>query len=186
VLDANVRNHLARGDVDAAATAAIEGLGPSVFGYLCNVLEEDDARDVFSMFAEDVWRGLPGFRGEASLRSWAFRIAWHAAARFSRDPYRRRGERLPESAASRLAGAVLDSSVLPGGRRERLDRLRAALDPEERTMLVLRVDKGLPWNEIATVLARDGEEATPAALRKRFERLKAKLARLALEHGLIG
>jgi RNA polymerase sigma-70 factor (ECF subfamily) len=81
---------------------------------------------------------------------------------------------------------VLDSSVLPGGRRERLDRLRAALDPEERTMLVLRVDKGLPWNEIATVLARDGEEATPAALRKRFERLKAKLARLALEHGLIG
>ena len=30
---------------------------------------------------------------------------------------------------------------------------------------------------------RDGEEVTPAALRKRFERLKAKLARLALEHG---
>jgi RNA polymerase sigma-70 factor (ECF subfamily) len=131
---------LEQGAVDQAATAALEGLGPSVLGYLGSLHEEDDARDVFSAFAEDLWRGLPGFRRECSLRAWAFRLAWHASARFRRDPFRRRGERLPPSAASRLAASIAGASQLPGGRRDALRQLREALDPEERTLLVLRID----------------------------------------------
>jgi RNA polymerase sigma-70 factor (ECF subfamily) len=186
MLDGDVKARLARGDVDGAAAAAIEGLGPSVFGYLCNVLDEDDARDVFSMFAEDVWRGIAGFRGEATLRVWAFRVAWRAAARFRRDAWHRRGERLPSSLASRLADSVVQrSSAMPGGRQDRLSRLRATLDPEERTLLVLRIDRELEWDEVAAVLADDGVATSSAALRKRFERLKQKLARLAREQGLL-
>ncbi len=180
-----VRDQLARGEVDRAATAAIESYGPAIFGYLLTLLDEDDARDVFSMFAEHLWRGLPGFRGEGSLRSWCYRLAWTAAARHLRDPYRRRRERLPSTAASRLAASIASASALGGGRREQLRRLRETLDPEEHTLLVLRIDKELEWDEVAAVLSTEGRPVTPAALRKRFERLKAKLARIARDEGLI-
>ncbi len=184
-VEGRVVAHLEAGDPRAAATAAIEGYGPAIYGYLCTLLDEDDARDVFSIWAEDVWRGLPGFRRECSLRAWAYKLARHASARFHRDPYRARGERLPSSAASRLAASVAASSMLPGGRRERLQKLRTSLPPDDQTLLVLRIDKELEWEEIAAVFAGSGEDVTPVALRKRFERLKDRLARLARDEGLL-
>ncbi len=77
------------------------------------------------------------------------------------------------------------STYLPGGRADRLLKLRESLDREEQTLLILRVDKAMAWEEVAEVLRTDGEPATTAALRKRFERLKEKLGRLAREQGLI-
>ena len=66
-------------------------------------------------------------------------------------------------------------------------RLRAKLSPDEQALLTLRVDRELEWREIARVLA-DDELADDAAvtraaagLRKKFERLKEKLRRLAAE-----
>ncbi len=185
-LERRIQEHLARGELDEAATAAIEGYGPSILGFLCTLLDEDDARDVFSMVAENLWRGLEGFRGECSLRAWAYRVAWHAASRYHRDPYRKRRVRLPTTAASRLAASVSPASGLePGGREERFSRLRESLEPEERTLLVLRLDKELDWEEIAAVLSAEGRPASSVALRKRFERLKQKLARLARRQGIL-
>lgn len=185
-LDADIRALLGRGEIDPAATRVVEGLGPSVFGYLCSLAEEDDAKEVFSMWAEDVWRGLGAFRGDASVRTWSYRLAWHASCRFRRDAFRRRREPIPDSAASRLAASVASKSGLaPGSRRERLQRLRAALSPEEQSLLVLRVDRELEWDEIAAILSEEGAPVTSPALRKRFERLKEKLAELARREGLV-
>jgi RNA polymerase sigma-70 factor, ECF subfamily len=184
--DEQVAALLGQGEVDAAATLALQTFGPALLGYLASLLDEDDARDVFSLLAEDAWCGLPGFRFECSLRAWLFRLAWHAANRFLRDPWRRRVEPLPSSAASRLAASVVaGASQLPGGRRDTLRALRRRLPPEDQTLLVLRVDKELEWNEVASVLAEAGEAVEPAALRKRFERLKDRLAALAREEGLL-
>jgi RNA polymerase sigma-70 factor (ECF subfamily) len=183
--DNQVAALLGRGEVDEAATVALQALGPAVLGYLASLLDEDDARDVFSMLAEDAWRGLPGFRFECSLRAWLFRLAWRAACRFLRDPWRRRAEPMPSSAASRLAASIAGASQLPGGRRETLRALRQRLTPEEQTLLVLRVDKDLEWNEVAQVLAGTEEPVDPAALRKRFERIKDRLAALARDEGLL-
>jgi RNA polymerase sigma-70 factor (ECF subfamily) len=73
----------------------------------------------------------------------------------------------------------------PRGRAEKLMKLRESLDHEEQTLLILRVDKAMPWEEVAEVMRADSEPATLAALRERFERLKEKLGRLAREQGLI-
>jgi len=184
-VEGRVDDHLSRGDNAGAASAGIEGYGASVYRYLCTLLEEDDARDVYSQWAEDLWRGLPGFRRECTLRAWAFKLAWHAAARHLRDPYRARGQRLPSSAASRLAASVVASSMLPGGRRERLRKLRETLPPEEQTLLHLRIDRELEWEEIATVLSADGGPVSAVTLRKRFERVKERLAKVARDEGLL-
>jgi len=176
------------GDLSGSATEALRGFGPQILGYLTAVLRnEDDANDVFSQFAEDLWRGLPGFRRESSIRTWAFRLAWHAASRYARDPYRKRHRPILTTEASKIAEQVRStmSTYSPGGRADRLLKLRESLEPEEQTLLILRVDKAMPWEDVAEVLRADGEPASPAALRKRFERLKEKLGRLAREQGLI-
>lgn len=184
-LEERVRTLLREGDLDAAATAAIEALTPGVRSYLLTMLPEDDAQDVLSAVEVDVWRGLTGFRWECSLRAWAYRIAWRAVARHVRDGYRRRRQPLPSSIASRLPAPATSRSGL-GGRRERLSRLRDELPLEERSLLVLRVGRNLEWDEVSAVLAAEGQEVSSAALRKRFERLKSKLANLARERGLLG
>ena len=67
------------GDAREAASVAIRAHGPAIFGYVSRLLAPDDALDVFQQWAEDVWRGLPGFRRECRLRTWAFKLAHHAA-----------------------------------------------------------------------------------------------------------
>jgi len=215
-LEERIAAALRRRELDAAVTETMKGYGPQILGYLRAVIRDpEDAAEVFSQFAEDVWRGLPGFRGECSVRVWAYKIAWHAASRFGRDPYRRRRDRLATSMASRLAESLLSSSNQNLERRSaEVERLREHLSSEEQSLLILRVDRQLSWREVAEVLAAEGEEGdgddgpggdgrpgpggwgspSPAAedgapdeatLRKRFERLKGKLARLAREEGLL-
>jgi RNA polymerase sigma-70 factor (ECF subfamily) len=180
---------LDRRDHAGAATLLVREYGPQLLGYLCSVLRsEADAGEVFSMFSEDLWRGLPGFRRECPVRVWCYRLAWHAAARFLRDPYRGRGRRLETTELSRIVAEVR-SSVFLGrdqARQATLDRLREGLTPDERTLLVLRVDRGLSWGEVALVLGDEREAPVEEpALRKRFERLKEKLAERARQEGLI-
>lgn len=179
---------IAAGDLRAAAEAIVRDHGPSILGYLASVLRNDaDASDVFSQFTEDLWRGLPGFRGECPVRVWAYRVAWHAAARHLRDPYRQRGRRLETTELSRIAEEVRSSVLLGRGeaRQQGIDRLRSRLTPEEQTLLVMRLDRNLAWREVAMVLAAEGEPVDEVALRKRFERLKTKLTELAREEGLL-
>jgi RNA polymerase sigma-70 factor (ECF subfamily) len=188
-VEARCLEALERGDHAGAATVVVRQYGPQLLGYLCSVLRsEADAGEVFSMFSEDLWRGLPGFRRECPLRVWCYRLAWHAAARFLRDPYRGRGRRLETNELSRLVEEVR-SSVFLGrdqARQASLDRLRDGLSPDERGLLVLRLDRGLAWSEVALVLAEtQGQPIDEAALRKRFERLKDKLAQRAREEGLL-
>ena len=66
-------------------------------------------------------------------------------------------------------------------------RIRRQLPEDDQTLLVLRVDRNLPWRDIALVLLGGdaGDDALTrkaAALRKQFERVKDELRRLAAEH----
>jgi RNA polymerase sigma-70 factor (ECF subfamily) len=177
---------LEAGDLRGAATYAIRTLGPRIHGYLRAVMrDEGDAAEAFAGFAEDLWRGLPRFRRECAFETWAFKLAWRAALHVRDDAYRRRGRRLATTDASRLADEIRRSSVLEAERQsDALERLREKLTPEERSLLVLRVDQRLSWDEVATVMSAEGEHVEAGALRKRFERLKEKLAKLAAEAGL--
>jgi RNA polymerase sigma-70 factor (ECF subfamily) len=186
-VEARIRDLLAADDRPAAATAAIQEFGPPVLRYLRSLLrDEDDASDAFSVFAENVWRGLPTWRGEGSLKAWAFRLAWNGAMNLKNEAWRRRGRRFFSGEASALAEEIRTRSHVKVERqRNALDKLRESLDVEEISLLTLRIDQKLSWAEIADVTATDGERIEPAALMKRFERLKGRLAKMAKEQGLL-
>ncbi|MBK9518204.1 MAG: sigma-70 family RNA polymerase sigma factor [Anaeromyxobacter sp.] len=186
-VEEQIKATLAGGDHRAAATEALRAYGPKILGYLQAVLrDEADAADAFSIFAEHLWRGLPTWRGQSSLKTWAFKLAWNAALNLKDEAWRRRGRRFKTGEASRLAEEIRTRTGLRVERqRQALDGLRAELTEEEQTLLVLRIDQQLAWEEIAEVMAVDDVPVDSAALRKRFERLKEKLTRLAKDRGLV-
>jgi RNA polymerase sigma-70 factor (ECF subfamily) len=186
-LEEDIAAALARGDADGAAAAAIRGYGPQILGYLTRVLgSADDAADAFSLFSEQLWRGMNGFEGRSTARVWAYRVAWSAAMRVAEDGWRRRRERLRTSMASRLAAEIVTTASRAGADDDAdLQRLRSALAPDERSLLVLRVDQRLSWKDVAEVMRDAGEQVDEAALRKRFERVKRKLRELAVSSGLL-
>jgi RNA polymerase sigma-70 factor (ECF subfamily) len=174
------------GDVSQAATEALRSLGPEILRFLRSVLrDEEDAADAFSIFAENLWKGLAGFRGASSLRTWAFRIAWNAALTMRNDAWHRRGRRFETGEASQLAEEIRTKTVVRVERqRSALEKLRDRLSAEDQSLLSLRLDRQFSWEEIAEILSSEGAPVQALTLMKRFERLKKRLAEMVREEGL--
>lgn len=187
ILEQTIRGHLAAGRTEEGATAAIKGYGPQVLRYLRSVLgDEEDAREAFSQFAENLWRGLPAFRGGAPFRIWCYRIAWNVACDLRKQPWRSRRRRLETGEATRIAGTVASSSdERMEARRLELLALRDSLSLDARALAALRIDQGLSWADCAEVLSRDGRTVKANTLTKRFERIKERLGALARKRGLL-
>lgn len=190
-----IRSLWERAAYNEAAEIAIRAYGPEIMSYLAALAPDlTCAGDAFSAFAEDLWRALPGFRWECALRSYAYGLARNALLRVARDPYRRRASPLSRSPeAHALAEEVRTATAehLRTETKDRVARLRERLDPQDRELLLLRVDRGLSWQEVARVLCDappapgETEQAhlarTAARLRKRFERIKETLRKLVAE-----
>jgi len=186
-VEAEIARHLDAGDHAEAARAMLRGYGFELLSYLIAVTRDAALADeVFSMLSEDLWRGLPGFRREASARTWLYRLAWHAFERQRADPFARR--RTPLSPALDDVAQEVRSktaSFLRTDVKDEISRLRDELDPQEQTLLILRIDRGLSWREVAEVMSAPGAPVGEALLAKRFERIKTKLRLLADKAGLL-
>ncbi len=129
----------------------------------------EDCRDLTQETFLKAHRGLSRFRDEAQMKTWILRIAgnvWKNALR-SRQTVKRSAVKTVSWETSAALGETPDES-LPGLLRPRLsDPLEAALDNESRRMLreavtdlparmrqcvLLRIDRGLKYREIAAIL----------------------------------
>jgi RNA polymerase sigma-70 factor (ECF subfamily) len=154
---------------------------------------ETTASDVFSQFGEDLWAGLSKFKFKSSARTWMYVLARHAAARYRRTPWNKADRRGGESRVQSLV-EVARSRTQPWQRTEIKDGftvIRESLEPDDRILLTLRVDRDLPWDEVARVML-DGEDTDAETLkrecdrlRKRFQLLKTELRKRAQEAGLL-
>lgn len=189
-LERDVGDLLDAGKHAEATTRAIKGFGPEILGFLVGMTRrEADAVDAFSIFCENLWKGLPSFRRECALRTWCYVVARRAAARQARGQHG--ADRLSTGAMERIADSIA-TATLPLIRAQQhaaVMELREALEPEERMLLALRIDKELDWRDVARVMADEGlcgdeVDRRAASLRKRFERVKRKLRHAAAARGL--
>jgi RNA polymerase sigma factor (sigma-70 family) len=193
VIERQIHAYHSRGDYEAAATVSIQQYGAALLGYLMGVVsDEDQACEIFADACEDLWRGINGFAWRSSFWTWANSITRHACFRHL---HRQRLEPSPLNSAVTQLQQQVRSVTLPYLRtsfKDRITKLREQLDERDRTLLYLRVDCEMSWTEIAEVLVPPDEHRDPEALqrtaarcRKRFERAKLRLRRLALAEGLL-
>jgi len=186
-VEMEIARALDEGALDVVATQIVSTYGPGILGFLMVRLNhEESAREVFSAFAEELWKALPRFERRSSAKTWAYAIAHRVALRRKRDDARAKTRPLRDSEHSKLAAAVasVSQSLKHTENEQRLAALRASLTEDERTLLVLRIDRAMSWQDIAIVM-KSGHTTTPAALRKRFERLKTRLRDTAEKQGLV-
>ncbi|MFY9557405.1 MAG: RNA polymerase sigma factor [Blastocatellia bacterium] len=134
------------------------------------------AEDVLQIVFLKIYRGLPGFRFEAGLATWVYRITLNEC----QNQLRRRGARhLPLEA---ILGTFdeIDSNVLQDieqvsrERRKIVQEAVMILSPRLREVVVLKYVEGLSYDEIARVL-----ECAPGTVASRLNRaLKELEARL--------
>src|SRR5262245_19329718 len=89
-LEAELTEVFRSADFGEVLRRLVEGYGAEILGYLTRTMrDEADANEVFSMFCEDLCRGIGAFQGRCSFRTWAYRLATSARARFWSDAFRR-------------------------------------------------------------------------------------------------
>lgn len=146
----------------------------------------EECRDLTQETFLGVYRGMDGFRHDASVETWLFTIAanvWRNEVR-SRTAGKREGwevplERLAES-PGKLPGELCEADDPLAGliEEERAGLLREALDElpaQMRRCLLLRLDQQLKYREIAQVL-RISIETVKSQLFQARERLRHELA----------
>ena len=196
-LERQIREAFESQSYERAATLTIEHYGPELLGFLLSQLHDSDAAsEVFAEFCAIFWETLPTFEWRCSIRTWAYKLARNAATRH-RKRERLRGAAQQLSRLSELSIAVERVRTATLGYRrtdvkDRFQELRASLPQEEQELLILRVDRGLSWLELAEVLFDEGESTSEsglkteaARLRKRFQLVKDRLRTLVAQAGLL-
>ena len=113
-------------------------------------IRDADADDLCQEIFILVHKDLRGFRGDARLSTWIYRVATREGIRFAR---RRRRRRLLLDLFARERRAALppDWSESDAGRRHYLRQLLDRLPPERRLVLVLFEIEGMPAPAIAQI-----------------------------------
>jgi RNA polymerase sigma-70 factor, ECF subfamily len=192
-LEQRIREAHEAGEQERAATLALETYGREILTFLIARLGDQQGFDVFSDFQEDLWRGLPAFEWRSSLRTWAYTLAHRALIRHVHGS-RRRSSLVPNAAMSAVAELVRTETAAYRKTevKNRFRELRALLPDADQNILILRIDRKLPWRDLAVVMAAPGTsldeaelETECARLRKQFIRAKDRLRKLAQAEGLL-
>jgi RNA polymerase sigma-70 factor (ECF subfamily) len=151
-----------------------------------------DAADTTQEVFLKVFRGMRRFQGEASLKTWIYRIAIHEASNQRRWWFRHKGrETSMEQNATRTT--ALRETFVDRGRspfeRAAEEEVRAKVEAElrhvqepYRTVVILRDIEGLSYEEIAEILETSLGTVKSRLTRGR-EALKKRLAAYAQEVG---
>jgi RNA polymerase sigma-70 factor (ECF subfamily) len=180
----------ARSGDRAAAEALLDRHQAAVYRFARRMCARpEDARDVLQETLLAAWRGLPAFRGDASLVTWLFQIArsFCTKARRTRVGEPRMHEALDATDVVAVPTGEADSPQARAQAHEVTDVLRAALAsmPDHyREVLLLKDAEGLSAEEVAAVLG----EKVPG-VKSRLHRARLELRRLldgVLEESLEG
>ena len=141
---------LKRGDKDAFAEL-VEQYGASLHRLVRRYASPDDADDLTQEIFLEVWRGIGGFRGEAALSTWLYRIAVNRCLRHCG---RSKGETVPLE-EERDSDPHDDAPYRLAVKSETANRVHCAvskLPDGQRDVVILCELQGLTYGECAAVL----------------------------------
>ena len=172
-LTEQIRRQWASGDHRGAYALAVQATQDSLYRFLISLLrDEEEARDLFQDTYVRVYRGLDGFRGDASITTWVLRIGRNLAWNRHRHAKTRRAVEAP-----------LDDSDFdpPAPEHQRHDDLHAALTllPDaQREAVVLFYMEGFSVNDVARITGRPSNTVKSDLMRARAtlrERLEGRV-----------
>lgn len=181
LVDAQVQAAIAAGGYRHALELLVHAYLDLVFGYCCRVLNEDTSRakDVTQQVFEEVCRGIVRYRGESSVKTWLLAIAHHQCLKEIATCERRRSilRQHQDDVAAHLHAdpPILAESAVRS--QEWLAWLTWALDqldPEDRSILIMRFGVGVPHELSAAEIAQILGISRAAA----YRRLQEALVRL--------
>lgn len=120
------------------------------------VLNHADADDVLQNTFLKAWQGLDGFRGDAQLSTWLFRIAQNEALSFLDRQQRTQAQRLdaPSAQAAQFAAQQLESDpYFDGDETERqLQEAIARLPERQRQVFLLKYYDEMKYEDMSQLL----------------------------------
>ncbi|HEX8090794.1 MAG TPA: RNA polymerase sigma factor [Blastocatellia bacterium] len=134
--------------------------------------EELASEDILQIVFIKIYRGLPGFRFEASLATWIYRITVNECL----NQQQRRGAQYVPFEAILGSDDEFDNAAPPDRehadkeRREIIHRAMMELSPKLREVIALKYLEGLSYEEIAAVL-----ECAPGTVASRLSRALEQL-----------
>jgi len=168
----------------AAFAELVAPLRPELHAHCYRMLGSvHDADDALQEALVRAWRGLAGFAGRSSLRSWLYTVTTHSCVDAARS---RRRRALPVDLGPASTSVVLDGAPRtdvawlgphPDERYERREAVELAfvaalqhLPPNQRAALLLVEVLGFTVPEVASVLA-----TTPAAVASALQRARVSV-----------
>jgi RNA polymerase sigma factor (sigma-70 family) len=177
-VDAQVRAAVAAGEYSHALELLAQAYLDLIFAYCFRVLNADTprAKDVTQQVFEEVCRGITRYRGEASVKTWLLAIAHHQCLKDIAMCERRRSllHQHQDDVVSQLHAdsSISVESAVPS--HEWLAWLTLALeqlDPEDRSILIMRFGIGMPHELSALEIAQILGISRAAAYRRLQEAL---------------
>ena len=177
-VDAQVRAAIAAGDYSHALELVAQAYLDLIFGYCFRVLNADTprAKDVTQQVFEEMCRGITRYRGDSSVKTWLLAIAHHQCLKDIATCARRRSllQQHQDDVATQLYAdaPTLAESAVPS--HEWLLWLASALeqlDPEDRSILIMRFGIGMPHELSALEIAQILGISRAAAYRRLQEAL---------------
>lgn len=109
----------------------------------------EDREDLFQEITVQIWKALPGFRGEAQVSTWLYRIALNAALRFAEK------QRRPKLALMERLSWFEETTPHPADdttreRTEQLQRCIQGLAEHDRAVIVLYLEE-CSYKEISRI-----------------------------------
>ena len=164
-------NAAAVGERDAFEAIMLR-YGPEMLRYAQNMLSDAGAAEEVTQDAfVAAWKGLDGFRGESSLRTWLFTLVSHKVVDHRR---RRRASPTEDWVFDSVRAPEVDEPEVRAGNAgflAELDAALAALPERQRAAWLLNAVDGMTHIEIGRILT-----ISPSAVRGHLTRARAALS----------
>lgn len=120
------------------------------------------ADDLFQEILINLWCGFKKFRGEASLRSWIYRVSMNTCISYRR-------KKKVTTVALDIAPDIIDGNSVDANQTQQLHQRIQKLAPLDRAIILLWLEN-LPYDEIAAIVG-----TTARNISVRLVRIKEKL-----------